>query len=384
MFHITRYIHPGYLSHGLRREIKEMYWAKALSDFALAAVMLFEPIFLYALGYSLKEVIIFFLIVYGLYLFLMPLGAKVAARMGYEHSILYSSFFMILYWAFLFGIEAYPAFYYIAPFALAINKSLYWPAFHADMARFSSADQRGRENSGMYALISLIFIIGPFFGGYIATKFGFIWLFFAVAALMILSNIPLFTTLEKFVPKPYNFSDTWDMYKKFPKQMLGYWGFGEELTQLVLWPIFIYMTVPDFFKFGAIISISTLIATVMMLYVGVLTDQRSKPLLIRYFSVFNALFWIIRPFFLSLTGILSTNTLGTISKHSLIIPITTFTYDKANETHIMPYVVFFEQNLVIGKIIFMLLVLLLLSLTANFFYIFLLSAIFSLLFVNLK
>lgn len=384
MFQISRYIHPGYLSHHLSREIKELYWAKSISDLAMAAVMLFEPVFLYTLGYSLSQVIWFFFAVYLVYLFIMPLGAKLASYKGYEHSIFYSSFFMILYWALLFGIEFYPILIFFAPVALALQKALYWPAFHADMSRFSSADQRGRENSGMYALMSLIFIVGPLLGGFIALKFGFIWLFIIVASLMLVSNIPLFTTLEQFVIKPYKFADTWDMYKKFPKQMVGYWGFGEELTQLVIWPIFIYITIPDYFRLGAIISISTMVSTLVMLYVGILTDQRNKQVLIRYFSVLTGLSWVIRPFFPSVRGVLSTNTLGTISKNSLIVPLTSMTYDRANETHIMPYAVFFEQNLVIGKLLIMAVILLMLAFHLSFFYIFLLSGIFSLLYANLR
>ena len=84
MFQISRYIHPGYMSHHLSREIKEMYWAKAIADFALAAVMLFEPIFLYTvLDFSIQQILWFFIAVYAFYLPLMPLGAKLAARKGY-------------------------------------------------------------------------------------------------------------------------------------------------------------------------------------------------------------------------------------------------------------------------------------------------------------
>ncbi|MBX4187818.1 MAG: MFS transporter [Candidatus Doudnabacteria bacterium] len=362
-----------------------MYWSKAISDFAVAAVMLFEPIFLYSvLDFTLQQVVLFFVAVYGGYLFLMPFGAKVASLKGYEHSILYSSFFMVLYWALLFASQEIMFWIYLAPFALAVQKALYWPAFHADMSRFSSADQRGRENSGMYALLSIIFILGPLIGGYVLEEYGFAILFVIVTFMMLFSNLPLFTTIEKFEPKEYKFADTWQMYKLYPKQMVGYWGFGEELTQLVIWPIFIFLTVPDFFKFGSIFAGSTLIATVVMLYVGVLTDQKSKTLLIRFFSVFNALFWFIRPFFPNLTGIMATNTLGTISKNSLIIPVTSMTYDRANETHIMPYAVFFEQNLVIGKLLMMVAMLILLQFTSGFGAILILSGVFSLLFANLR
>ncbi|HYC79715.1 MAG TPA: MFS transporter [Candidatus Binatia bacterium] len=386
MFQLNRYIHPGYLSHHLSREIQELYWAKSISDLATAAVMLFEPIFLVSvLGFSMQQVMYFFLAVYGIYLVILPLGAKVAAKKGYEHAILYSTLFMVLYWALLFAAQEVNFWIYLAPIALAVQKCLYWPAFYADMARFSSADQRGRENSGLYALVSIIFILGPFLGGYLLSEFGYSSLFIVATVLMLLSNLPLFSTIEQFTPKEYKYSDTLAMFKAYPKQMVGYWGFGEELTQLVIWPIFIFMTIPDFFDFGTIISISTLIATAVMLYVGVLTDRgNAKHVLIRTFSVFNAIFWFIRPYFPNFKGIVTTNTLGTIGKHSLIVPITSMTYDRANETHIMPYLVFFEQNLIIGKLLMILSVLVVLQFTTSFLPLFFLAGIFSLLFVNLK
>jgi MFS family permease len=362
-----------------------MYWAKALADFATAAVMLFEPIFLATtLEFSVREIMYFFLAVYVMYLFIMPFGAKVASLRGYEHSILYSSFFMVLYWALLFASQEVHFWIYLAPIALALQKALYWPAFHSDMSRFSSADQRGRENSGLYALISIIFIVGPLLGGYLLEEFGFAILFVFVTTLTLCSNLPLFTTLEKFAPKEYKYADTWKFFQSHSRQAVGYWGFGEELVQLAIWPLFIFMIVPDFFEFGTIISISTLVATLVMLYVGVLTDQRSKHVLIRFFSVFNSIFWVLRPFFPNLSGIIALNTLGSISKNALVVPVTSMTYDHANETHIMPYSVFFEQNLVIGKILMMLVVIAITYFSSSFLPIFLAAALFSLLFAKLK
>ena len=192
---------------------------------------------------------------------------------------------MVLYWALLFSSQEVTFWIYLAPLALAVQKCLYWPAFNADMARFSSADQRGRENSGLYALIAVVFIVAPLAGGFVLSEFGFAALFVAVTVLTLLSNVPLFTTVEQFVPKNYYYRDTLAMYKEFPRQALGYIGFGEEAVQLILWPLFIFLTVPDFFKFGSIISFSTLIATLVMLYVGILTDQRGKGVLIRIFSL---------------------------------------------------------------------------------------------------
>ncbi|MGE5392670.1 MAG: MFS transporter [Candidatus Saccharibacteria bacterium] len=380
-----RFIHPGYLSHRLSREIKEMYFSKAVADFAQAAMMLFEPVYMVSiLNFSLRQVLMFYIAVYVLYWLLIPFGAKIAARKGYEHSIFYSTFFQVLYWAFLFGSQHTPLLIFFAPLMYAWQKSLFWPAFHSDMARFSNQDQRGRENSGLYALISLVYIIGPFIGGWILQDMGFRALFALVSILTIGSVIPLFTTIEQFIPKPYLYTDSWKLFRNFPGQAMGYVGYGEELVQLVVWPIFIYMTVPDYFKFGTIISISTLIATLVMLYVGVLTDLSGKRVLIRYFSSLNGLFWAIRPFFPAVTGLLATNTLGTITKNSLTIPVAAMTYDRANETHILPYCVFYEQALSIGKILICVLILVATLFSSGFVAAFTLAGLFSLLYSKLK
>lgn len=380
-----RFIHPGYLSHRLSREIKEMYFSKAIGDFAQAATMLFEPVYMVSvLGLTLREVMLFFFAVYILYFLFIPFGAKVAASKGYEHAIFYSTFFQILYWAFLFGSSQERFLLYLAPVMYAWQKSLFWPAFHSDMARFSSKDQRGRENSGLYALISLVYIVGPFVGGWVLQNLGFKTLFGVVSVLTIGSVIPLFTSIEHFIPKPYLYADSLKLFKKFPQQAWGYFGYAEELVQLVIWPIFIYLTVPDYFKFGTIISVSTLVATMVMLYVGVLTDLSGRRMLIKYFSLLNGLFWAIRPFFPTLTGVMASNTLGTIAKNSLTIPIASVTYDNANGTHILPYSVFYEQALSIGKIAMCLLVFGATFLSGGFAVAFGLAALFSLSYSKIK
>jgi hypothetical protein len=95
-------------------------------------------------------------------------------------------------------------------------------------------------------------------------------------------------------------------------------------------------------------------------------------------------FWFIRPYMPGLSGIMTTNTLGTISKNSLTVTITAMTYDRANETHIMPYVVFFEQNLIIGKLLMMAAILIATMFTTSFVPLLILAGAFSLLFANLK
>jgi hypothetical protein len=63
------------------------------------------------------------------------------------------------------------------------------------------------------------------------------------------------------------------------------------------------------------------------------------------------------------------------------IPISTVTYIRAEATHVVPYAVFFEQSLAIGKLTACLLGILLFSLTGSFMVLFILGALYSLLYM---
>src|SRR5690606_8538754 len=130
----------------MSREVYELYGSTAIADFAIAMILLFEPIFFATvLGWNLANVLFFFAGVYALYIILIPFGAGIASRKGYEHSMLYSVPFQIAYWLLLFNAINFSWAIPLAALALAIEKSLFWPAFHADLAHFSNPDQRGRE-----------------------------------------------------------------------------------------------------------------------------------------------------------------------------------------------------------------------------------------------
>jgi hypothetical protein len=71
----------------MRREIRELYVSTTILDFGLAMILIFEPIYLYTIGYTLRQIIFFFFLVYLIYFFILPLGASFAKHLGYEHSI---------------------------------------------------------------------------------------------------------------------------------------------------------------------------------------------------------------------------------------------------------------------------------------------------------
>ncbi len=373
---------PHYFATKVRREIEHLYASTAIANLALAIVVLFEPIFLYSvLGFSISEVLLFFAVVYALYAVLIIPGAKIASRFGYAHSIFFATPFYILYWVFLYGSQTTFQLIYLAPVMFAIQKALFWPAFHASLARFANGEQRGREFSFMYAIGHFCQIVGPLLGGFLSQWFGVQTLFIVAAVIYFFSFIPLFLSREEFIPKIYQFRATWELYKIYPARFLGYLGFAEELIVLTIWPIFIFLAVKNFETTGLLVTAATLISTGIALYVGFFTDGHSKRHLLRIGSFIYMLTWLARLPVISPFGTFITDTLSRTTKSLVFIPMSTLTYERAESTHIMPYIVGFEQVLAIGKFLGAVIGIIVFVSTGSFAALFIVAAIFSLLYL---
>lgn len=353
MFKKLTYNVPGYFAHRLTRQVKELYASVAIMDLAMAAVMIFEPIYLYIQGFSLQKILLFYIAVYIIYFFILPLGAKFARRFGYEKSILFSSPFLIFYYLSLFAIPYSGAFVYSAILMLALNKTFYWPGYHSDFARFSTQEERGREVSNLIILSSLVYIIGPLAGGIILTWLGFKTLFVVVSALILASNIPLLSTKEVFTPIPFSYKKAYRrlVRKENRRKFLAYLGFGEELIVLVIWPVFIYVVIKNFFSIGAIVAIATLITTIVVLYIGRVTDKKSKHSILRTGTFIYSLVWFLRLFVTSGLHVFFVDTLSRLSKNIIYVPLTTITYERAAKNSVMKSIIFFEMSLIVGKLI---------------------------------
>jgi MFS family permease len=370
---------PHYFANKVRKEVEHLYASIAIGSLAQALITIFEPIFLYVvLDFSIEQVLLFMAAVYALYVLLIPFGAKIASRFGYAHAIFFSIPFQILFWFLLLGSQHQFGLIYAAPLLFAIQKALFWPAYHATLSRFANGTQRGREFSVVYTLAHFMEIIGPLLAGFLSLTFGISVIFVIGSIIFLCSAIPLFWSQETFTPKIYQYRDTWQMYKTYPARFLGYWGFGEELLVLTIWPIFIYTIVRNYEDLGALVTIASLVSMAIALYVGAYTDKHSKREALRIGGIFYLLSWLARIPVVSAFGVFITDALSRTAKSLVFIPLSTLTYERAESTHIMPYIVGFEQGLAFGKFIAAVLGIIVFASTGSFVALFILAAVFSL------
>ncbi|HMQ02094.1 MAG TPA: MFS transporter [Candidatus Doudnabacteria bacterium] len=376
---LSHYHLPHYFATKVRKEIEHLYASTAIGNLAQAMITLFEPIFLYqVVGLSVTEVLLFMAVVYAVYVVFIPLGAKIASRHGYAHAILYSIPFQILFWLSLVGAQYSEWFLYAAPIFFAIQKTLFWPAWHATLARYADGRQVGREFSFMYAIMSLMQILGPMMGGFLALFLGSSSIFVIGSIIYVCSAIPLMWTAEVFTPKEYKFADTWKIYKQYPARFAGYFGFGEELIVLTIWPIFIFFLLKNYQDIGSLVTVATLVGTGLALLIGLYSDGHSKRNFLRLGNYFYVLSWLARIPAVSVFGAFFADGFSRTAKSMVFIPMSALTYERAESTQIMPYVVGFEQALSMGKFLGAVLGAIVFALTGSFVALFILGAIFTL------
>jgi MFS family permease len=375
----------------MRRQVRELYSATIILNFAIAMVSIFEPVFLftlfikkYDLRLTVSLILLFYLAVYIAYLFCVPLGAKFAKKFGYEISIALGCVFTALFYLCLFGASKYIGLIFVAIILYVLWKMFYWPAYHADFAKFSVDGEQGREVGNLIILEALVYVAGPVVGGMILQFYGFKILFIFAAIIMILSNVPMLVTKENLVPGSFDYKGAFKRLfaRENFRRFLPLLGYGEEFVVLVVWPIFMFVVIKDFLSLGVITGLATLITLLVYLYIGKLTDKNGHDALLKLGEIAYCFVWMLRALISSVGGVLLLDTASRLSKQAIAIPITATTYERAQDNSVMEGVTFFEMSLVIGKIIAIILCLILVQLFMPFWgAIFIVAGLMSLLYL---
>jgi len=329
----------------------------------------------------------FYCLVYVGYALLVFPGTKIVSWIGYKHGILWSNIFYIGYWILLYQVKFNPSLFLIAPFLFALQKSFMWPAYHADIAINSVHEQRGREVGALFSLIQIASIVAPFLGGVISAFLGFKALFIISSLLMLLSVYPLFRSPEIYTKHSFRFKNFWQILRRYPQNFFGYWGYAEDLMLMTLWPIYIFLAVPALLDVGFLVTFASLIAIVIMLYLGRLLDHKKRSRLLQSASVGYGLTWFFRQFAVGLPAVFAFDTLTRIGKAMVNVPMMTLTYRIAGTStadHAIAYAVFTEFSLSIGKIFTAIGTMWILAATGSIYYAFIFAGAISMFYAFLR
>lgn len=335
----------------LRAELKELYIFSLLFSFASALITVFEPVFFYKEGFSLSSIALYYALHYTLYIFLLPLGGKFAARFGLERSISFSLPVFIVYFLVLALLPKWPQLYWVAIPLLTIHKIFYWPAFHAEFTKFGDTHNRGTEISWMTVLKYGVGISGPLIGGFVAYLFGFPILFLMAATLVLLSAVPLLRTRERYRPVHYPYSAPWRIIisRRYRNMTLAMLGMGENLIDLVFWPVFMFIILGSTEQLGIVASINLAVMTVLSFFVGEMSDRLPRRTVLRMYLPFMIVGYLFRPLAGTVKSAALTDTLNRMAFAGVNIPMLHRLYVQGKPAGALRYTVAFEVVLSISK-----------------------------------
>ncbi len=281
----------------LKDRLKEFYMTHTMTSFVFSMIGIFIPLYLLKLGYSLFNVLAYFLVYYMSVFAFCIIAYALAKRIGIKHTLLVHIPLAIIYFLLLFSLDAAK----IPIFLLAIiggaEQGMYWMPMHSLFARCSSVKKMGSNMGKFTSLDTLAGIAAPLIGGIVIVLLSFKALLFFAMILMAVSAIPLFFSKEVKPKISFSMKKGWNLLKIFPRFLSSFTlqALSDIVKSLIL-PIFIFLMLQNPLSVGIIGSLVGVGAVCFSFMIGKFADKTDKIKLTKIASVLMAVTWIIAYF----------------------------------------------------------------------------------------
>ena len=261
-----------------------------LSTIARNIVEVFSSVLLYKMGYTLKEILLFFTILYFI-------GGIISVIVIYFTKYINAKYILILS-SIIFSIS----FYYMSIMDKTINNLIIFSiiygvgcySYHSLRHYFAikSIDKDKKKNIGSILIFSNIgLIIAPLLVGYITKKLSLIVLAIIVIILSILAIIPLFRLDVKESNIPIK-------YQKIGKNKLLFFILEQaKVINLSLQPLYLYLFINNKIEYVGIFNAIMGVSACIFIYLFVRKIDDNK-----YFKYLNMLFCLILLLKLNITN----------------------------------------------------------------------------------
>lgn len=336
------------------KELNELYISYGIHNFALGLILVFVPIYLYDLGYSIPWILFYFFITSISFILLSFWGAKIVAKIGVKHTMLITAPILILYFIGLRYIEFFPWFFFLLPVLRAIKMILYNFSFHLNFISHSEKKERGRQVSTIQACALFASVLSPFFGGLIIKFFNFPTLFIVGSSLLVLGMLPLFFSKESY--QKITFEKENLIRNIFKKTNLPlFWSFAgysiEAWIGVIIWPIFLFILIPQTETVGLLVSLPIILTLSTFYFIGKMTDKKDKKALMKVGTVLHFFGWVARVFAQNFASVFFIDTYKNIAMRVLHVPWSACFYDIAAKGNYFKFIVQRELAFNIARVI---------------------------------
>jgi MFS family permease len=347
-----------------------LYSNRLIIQFGAGLLGLFFPIFLYEYFGNAPQVMLwFFLVNFGLGIFLFSLGAKLMKPLGLKRMMIIATLFYATYHAMFIFLDNFQNVWLFLFVALIVNniwRMLYWSPFHTEFAEFTDKRHRGRTIAFLTSISSLVSIAVPILAAFIIANFGFDALFLVSGLIILSSVIPLFFSKPVYEEFSFGYFETFKKLfaKKRRRMLYAYMADGaDSIVGFLIWPIFIFEVLNgNYLEVGIISTLIILVSVFLQIIMGDLVDHKSKKKLLKLGTAVYSIGWVIKIFVNTAFTIFIASTFHSFALIMMRTPFDALMYEKAADAghYVDEYTVLRDIAITLGRVLMILAIIVLL------------------------
>ncbi len=320
-------------------DVAEMYVSRLMTIFAINISTIFVAVYMYESGYSIPQIILYYLVLNALRIPVSWGVAMVAAYWGPKHGILIANILripslMALVMLEQWGVGALALFGVLT----AVAASLYDLCYMIDFSKVKHVEHVGREIGTMQVLERLARVVSPLVGGVLAASFGPHTTIIVASVVFLCAAIPLLRTAEPTETRMKL------KFREFPwrearRTFIGEIAVGVDfIASGLIWTLFMATVVfvssgeSVYAYLGALTSVGVLASLVAAWTYGHLIDRaRGRELMVAG-AVGNWLVHLFRPFITTTAGAAGVNITSEIGTAAYNMSFTRVVLDMADRS----------------------------------------------------
>jgi len=337
-------------------ELNEIFLVMGMRSFVTAMIGIFVPIYMYTLGFSLRDIFTFQVEIFVFELCFEYMATVVRTLMGPKHAIAFSMPLLIAYFWMLSTIQTFHWPLLFIAFCGGTSLALFWQGYHYDFSLSKHKGGATKDVSRLNIMISVLGAIAPFIGGVVASNFGFNALYGVVIFFLAVVFLPLIKKSETHLPpnldlRKIKIRDIW-------RDMVSYGGTGMEGSiSLTVWPLFVFSIVKTYQSVGLITSAALILTIFVTWIVGKRVNNSNRHAYIRTSGYLDSLIYILFTLVDTFVQVTFLNFARSLTSALRYAPFVSEYYLHADETSRSEYILIMESAIDIFRImLFVLLV----------------------------
>lgn len=270
------------ISHSVGYKIKipteksKLFIATTLGSMGMSIVGVFIPVYMLNIGYTLREIIVYY-IVYQIFGICTEYSSgRLTARFGPKHILRLSYGFRLIFMLCILNLDSHNSLIYILPFIHQASDMLFVP-IHVELSKFSSNKDSGSNISKIFMFTRIASAFGPLLGGLMATYIAIEMNIVLAFTANVLAIVTLWGHKEPVRTKQTLKLKTLPMKRILPIIKGDIAVAFEYLSRVHLFPVFLAVFIlgntADYDELGLVITLSMVVSVVYAFVVGKLSDK---------------------------------------------------------------------------------------------------------------